>query len=77
MDRHLESNLLRAVSWFSDDSKGLDDVKAFIQKRRRDRGYARSPKWLLKALITGMRGPLSKLPEEHAGAENWRKLVAA
>jgi hypothetical protein len=76
MDHYLEACFLRAVNWFSDDPKDLNDVKAWIQSRRKSRGYGRSPKWLLGALITGIRGPLSRIPQERLGEENWKKLLA-
>jgi hypothetical protein len=75
MDHHLESCFLRAVKWFSDDPKDLSDVKAWIKRRRKSRGYGRSPRWLVGALITGIRGPLSGVPQKRVGEETWKKLL--
>jgi hypothetical protein len=75
MDRYLESYMLRASRNFFDDLRDLESVETYIQYCRKTRGYGRRFRWLLKALIKGMRGPLSKRPPKHVGKENWRRML--
>ena len=75
LDRHMESYLVRAAKWFSDDPKRLAEVDQFIEERRRLRGYG-GIKWSLKTLVNELRGPLSKLPEQHGSRESWKRLFA-
>jgi hypothetical protein len=64
MDKHLEQYVVRAVEWFSNDPKHLQEVKNFMLRQRVSRKH-HSPKWILRSLLTEMRGPLSKLPARH------------
>jgi hypothetical protein len=77
MDKNLESYIWQMLKVFSDDPNDIDAVEAFIKNRRKSRGYAKSPEWLLKSLVIGMRGSLSKRPERYAGRENWKRLFAS
>ena len=75
MDRHLESYITRATTLFSEASMDVTLVEKFIRDRRALRGYG-GLGWLLKTLVSEVRGPLSRLPERRLGQENWNGLFA-
>jgi hypothetical protein len=75
LDQYIESYLLSSTKFFSDDPKDLTSVVEFIQDRRRMRGYG-GLKWMVKTLVNEVRGPLAKIPGQHAGSESWNRLFA-
>jgi hypothetical protein len=76
MDSNLESYLLRVSNSFFKNPKDLQSVKAFIESQRKHRGYKRNKQWLLKSLIAGFRGSLSKRPSNQVGEDNWKRLLS-
>lgn len=70
MEPLLERIAIKSVDWFGGTKEHSLQAEQFFQDRRKNR-YLRSPGWLIRRLVTKIRGDQSRRLEKHPNKDRW------